>query len=152
MSTYTQIYYHIVFSTKERAPVLVKKDREGLFRYVWGIVQRRNSRLYRINGTLDHMHMLTGLHPSVCLADFVKEIKGGSSYWIKKNKLFKGFSNWQAGYGAFTHSIEDRDRLIEYIKHQEDHHKKVSFADELRALLIEAGVEFDEERLIKAGS
>lgn len=93
MSTYTQIYYHIVFSTKDRAPVLVKGGRESLFRYAWGIIHKRNCRLYRINGTLDHLHILTSLHPTVSLAGFVKEVKAGSSYWIKTNKVFPEFSN-----------------------------------------------------------
>ena len=148
MSTYTQIYYHIVFSTRGRAPVLLQSGRESLFRYVWGIIQKRRSRLYRINGTSDHLHILAALHPTVALADFVKEIKTGPSYWIKSNRVFPEFSNWQDGYGAFTHSRRDKDRLIEYIKRQEEHHRKLSFADELRALLVEAGVKFDEKRLL----
>ena len=123
MSTYTQIYYHIVFSTKERAPVLIPSCRTSLFRCAWGIIRRRDSRLYRINGTLDHLHILTNLHPSVSLANLVKEIKGGLSHWIKSNQLCPGFSNRQNGYGAFTHSGLDKERLIEYIRNQEDHHR-----------------------------
>ncbi len=152
MSTYTQIYYHIVFSTKDRAPVLAENGRESLFKYIWGIIEKRKSRLYRLNGTMDHLHILTSLHPTVTLADFVKDVKMGSSYWIRRNNLFLGFSNWQDGYGAFTHSTEDKDRLSQYIKRQEEHHKRVSFADELKALLTEAGVEFDETRLIQGRS
>lgn len=152
MSTYTQVYYHIVFSTKERVPVLAQDCRESLFRYAWGIIQKRRSHLYRINGTSDHIHILTGLHPSVSLANLVKDVKGGLSYWIKSNNVCPGFSNWQNGYGAFTHSGSDKDRLIEYIKRQEEHHRRVSFVDELRSLLIEAGVEFDEAHLIRGSS
>jgi REP-associated tyrosine transposase len=144
MSRYTQIYYHIVFCTKERAPVLVQTGREDLFRYIWGIIRETSSRLYRINGTLDHVHILTSLHPTVSLSDFVKQVKGKSSHWIKENNIFPDFSNWQDGYGAFTHSSQDKDRLIEYIKSQEEHHRNVSFRDELRDLIIEADVEFDE--------
>jgi putative transposase len=81
------------------------------------------------------------------LADFVKEIKIKSTVWIKVNAVFPGFTHWQAGYGAFTHNSNDRGLLTEYIKAQEEHHKTVSFQDELRALLIEAGVEFDERFL-----
>jgi putative transposase len=151
MSTYLQIYYHIVFSTKNRAPVLDKCGRDRLFHYAWGVVKNRNSRLYRINGTEDHLHLLTSLHPTVALADFVKELKGGASYWIKKNKVFPQFVNWQDGYAAFTHSVREKGRLIEYIKGQEVHHRAVSFADELRALLVESGVDFDEARLAQKG-
>ena len=116
-----------------------------MFRYIWGMIHARDSRLYRVNSTLDHVHILTDLHPVRSLADFVKEIKVSSSHWIKANGIFADFSGWQAGYGAFTHSKQDKERLIEYIKGQEQHHTTVSFTDELRSLLIEAGVEFDEE-------
>ncbi|MBM4329213.1 MAG: IS200/IS605 family transposase [Deltaproteobacteria bacterium] len=148
MSTYTQIYYHIVFSTKNRDPALTSDRRPDLFRYIWGIVKKRRSRLYRINGTLDHVHMLSSLHQSCSLADFVRDIKAGSSYWIKEDRVFPGFSNWQAGYGAFTHGMSDRDILIEYIKNQEAHHRTESFADELRRLLVEAGIELEERYLL----
>jgi len=147
MSTYTQIYYHIVFATKDRAPVLAQDARERLFRHIWGAIKKKKCRLYRINATSDHVHMLTSLHPSVPLADLMRDVKGGSSYWIRTNNVFPDFSNWQDGYAAFTHSAQDKERLVEYIKHQEEHHKEVSPGDELRALLIEAGVEFDEKYL-----
>ncbi|MFH0822534.1 MAG: IS200/IS605 family transposase [Pseudomonadota bacterium] len=141
MSTYTQIYYHIVFSTKNREPVLMSGARETLFRYIWSVVSRNNGRLYRINGTTDHLHVLTNLHPTVSLSVFVKEIKATSSYWIHKTNLFPEFSNWQPGYGAFTHSIRDLDRLVEYIKRQEEHHRVLSFAEEFDALLVESGLD-----------
>ncbi len=71
------------------------------------------------------------------------------SYWIKANHVFPGFTHWQPGYGAFTHCDRDKERLIAYIKNQPEHHRTVSFADELRALLAEAGVEFDERWFMK---
>jgi putative transposase len=91
MSTHTAISYHIVFSTKNRTPVLTRDRRDDLFRYVWGIIKNRHSHLYRINGVEDHLHILSGLHPTVSLADFVKEVKTGSALWIKDNSVFKGF-------------------------------------------------------------
>jgi len=148
VSTYTQICYHIVFSTKNREPVLAAGARPELFRYIWGIVNARRTHLYRINGTTDHVHILSNLHPSCALADFVKDIKVASSLWIKEQHVFPGFTNWQAGYGAFTHNRSDQDHLIEYIKAQEPHHKTVSFLDELRQLLVEAGIEFEERFLL----
>ena len=148
MSTYTQILYHIIFSNRGREPILVAAGREAMFRYIWGLIRSRESYLYRINGVVDHVHILTSLHPSWSLADFVKELKVGSSQWIKRNAVFAGFSGWQAGYAAFTHSKQDKERLLQYIKRQEQHHKKISFADELRTLLIEASVEFDDKCLL----
>jgi len=91
MSTHTAICYHIVFSTKDRAPVLKQERREDLFRYIWGIIKNRHSHLYRINSVEDHVHILSSLHPTVSLADFVKDIKTGSALWIKENSVLKGF-------------------------------------------------------------
>jgi len=147
VSTYTQIYYHIVFSTKDRVPALVAAHRERLFAYIWGILKNRGCHLYRINGTEDHLHLLTSLHPTVCLADLVKEIKTSTSKWIKETALFPAFTHWQDGYGAFTIGHADKERVIEYIKSQQAHHRKVSFQEELRECLIRAGVEFDERYL-----
>ncbi len=148
MSTHTQIYYHIVFSTKERVPVLKVDRREDLFRYIWGIAKNYESHLYRINGTEDHVHILTSLHPTVSLADLVKNIKASSSLWIKENSVFRSFSHWQDGYGAFTHSKGEVDALIEYIKGQAEHHRRTTFAEEYRKLLVEAGIEFDERYIL----
>jgi REP element-mobilizing transposase RayT len=148
MSTHTAIRYHIVFSTKDRTPALTHDRREDLFRYIWGIIRKRRGHLYRINGVEDHVHILTSLHPTVCLADFVKEIKTGSAHWIKEKAVFKRFSHWQEGYGAFTCSHREIAGLIEYIKSQEQHHRKVKFEEEYRKLLMEAGIEFDERYLL----
>jgi putative transposase len=144
MSTYAQIYYHIVFSTKNRARTLSSDRPEDLFRYIAGIVENHQSHLYRIGGVEDHVHILTNLHPTASLADLVKDIKVASARWIDEQGVFSNFTHWQDGYAAFTHSHGERDRLIEYIKGQAEHHKRVSFHDELRKLLAEAGVEFDE--------
>ena len=145
--SFTQIYYHIVFSTKDREPVIEADHREELFRYIWGIIRNKNSHLYRINAVEDHLHILSSLHPSVALADFIKDIKVASNGWIREKELFPRFNGWQDRYGAFTASHADKDRLIEYIKNQQEHHRKESFLDEFRRLLTEAGIEFDEKFL-----
>jgi REP element-mobilizing transposase RayT len=144
MSTYTQICYHIVFSTKGRQPTLTAARRSDLFRYMWGILKNRECHLYRINGAEDHVHVLTSLHPTVSLADLVKDIKTGSALWIKSESVFATFSNWQDGYGAFTQSQGEIAGLIEYIKGQEEHHCQTTFAEEYRKLLEDHGIEFDE--------
>lgn len=147
MATYTQIYYHIVFTTKNREPALIADNRESLFRYIWGILKNNDCHLYRINGVEDHLHILTGLHPTVCLSDLVKSIKISAAKWIKENRFFPNFQQWQDGYGAFTISHSDRDSVVEYIKNQEAHHRRVSFQDEFRDMLKRFGVEFDEKYL-----
>jgi REP element-mobilizing transposase RayT len=97
MSTYTQILYQIVFSTKHRKPTLVKEKRAELFNYIWGILKNKKCHLYRINGVEDHLHILTSIHPSVAPAALVKDIKLASSSYIKEKALFPGFSGWQDG-------------------------------------------------------
>lgn len=97
MSTYTQILYQIVFSTKQREQVLEKERRPELFKYIWGILNNNNCHLYRINGVEDHLHIVTHLHPSVALADLVKSIKIASSGFIKENKIFEEFNNKDMG-------------------------------------------------------
>lgn len=148
MSTYTQILYQIVFSTKEREPTLDKENRAVLFKYIWGILNNNHCHLYRLNGVEDHLHIITHLHPSVALAELVKDIKLASSGYIKSNKLFKNFMGWQNGYGAFTYSIKEKERLIDYVKNQEEHHKIISFRDEYISLLSEHQIEFDEKYLL----
>ncbi len=148
MSTYTQILYQIVFSTKEREPVLLKDKRPDLFRYIWGILKNNDCHLYRMNGVEDHIHIVTHLHPSVALADLIKDIKIASSKWVKEKCVFKNFTSWQEGYAAFTYTIKDKNRLIDYVKDQEEHHKKITFRDEFIELLHEHEIEFDEKYLL----
>jgi REP element-mobilizing transposase RayT len=146
-STYTQIYYHLVFSTKVRERVLHKGRRDDLYRYFWGILKNHRSHVYRIGGVEDHVHILTSLHPTVALADLIKTLKVASHEWIQAGRVFPEFSHWQDGYSAFTQSQQDKSRLIDYIKSQEEHHRKETFGEELRRLLREAGVDFEEKYL-----
>jgi REP element-mobilizing transposase RayT len=99
MPTYTDITYHIVFGTKNRVPSLDKARRDDLYRFIWGVLKERDCHLYRIGGVEDHVHLLTSLHPSVPLADLVKEIKTASSAWIRGHQVFPLFDYWQEGYG-----------------------------------------------------
>ena len=147
MSTFRQIYYQIVFSTKHRKPVLNIEYEDQLYKYIWGIVKNKNCTLYRINGMPDHIHLFTDLHPSVSLSSFVKDIKVSSNLWIKQSGLFPDFEEWQTGYGAFTYSEREKDMIISYIKNQKEHHKNESFEDEYKNLLKSHRVEFDEKYL-----
>ena len=127
MSTYLQIHYHIVFGTKYRVPCLVKEKRHPLFQYIHGVLKKNRCHLYRINGVEDHLHMLTHLQQSVALSSLIKDIKLASHAFIKQEKLFLDFAGWQEGYGAFTHHNREKGRLIEYIRNQETHHRRVSW-------------------------
>ena len=147
MSTFTQILYQIVFSTKNRQRTLTVDERPKLYAYIWGILEKKNCHPYRINGIEDHVHIATHIHPSNALASLVKDIKLASSSFIYDGSLFKHFAGWQDGYAAFTYSYKEKDRLIEYIKNQEKHHEKLSYRDELICLLKEHGIEFEEKYL-----
>ena len=92
--------------------------------------------------------MLTHLHPSVALSSLIKDIKLASHAFIKQEKLFQDFAGWQEGYGAFTHHNREKGRLIEYIRNQEAHHQRVSWEEEMKALLEEHEVVFDEKYLL----
>ena len=148
MSSYRQIYYHIVFGTKYRQSTIAEAYCEELYKYISGVIENKKSKLCRINGVEDHIHILSDLHPSVSLADFVKDIKVSTSIWMKESCKFPAFTGWQEGYGAFTCSVRSRDRIINYIKNQKEHHKKKSFIDEYKALLTEHEIEFDERYLL----
>ena len=94
------------------------------------------------------VHILTGLNTTLAIAKYVQEIKAGSSHWLKGQADFPRFESWQDGYGAFTVSYRDKDRVIEYIKGQVDHYRQESFLDEYRRLLTEDGIAFDERYLV----
>jgi len=149
MSTYTQILYQIVFSTKYRKKCLLKPSRDMVFAYMAGILKNKKCHPYIINGVEDHVHILTHIHPTVSLAQLVKELKISSHSFIDDHGLFPGFSNWQNGYAAFTYSEGSLPNLIRYIENQEAHHHKASYETELRGLLEEHGVEYDERYIFE---
>ena len=145
MSSYRQLLYHIVFRTQDSQPTLRRDNTDNLYAYITGIIKNKNSHLYRINGVENHLHILTDIHPSVSLADFVREIKVSTSIWMKESDLFPSFKGWAEGYGAFTCSYNDMGKLIEYVKDQQEHHSKKTFGEEYRRLLLESGIRIDEK-------
>ena len=144
---YTQILYQIVYSTKNRKPVLTEEKQGELFKYLWGILKNKKCHVYIINGVENHIHIVTHLHPTVALSSLIKDMKIASSTWIKKENILPSFNGWQDGYGAFTYSMKDKDRLIEYVKNQKEHHKRISFKEEFIELLKEHEIEFEEKYL-----
>ncbi len=144
MNSYRQILYHIVFCTYKRENTIPEKYQEDLYKYIWGVIKNRNGVLYRINGMENHIHILSDLHPTIALSDFIKEIKTASNKWMKENGNFPCFSSWAEGYCALTYSIRNKDMIVNYIRNQKEHHQTVSFEDEYRKLLRENGIEWDE--------
>ncbi len=145
MSSYRQILYHLIFRTKNSQDTLVPEHSRELYAYLMGVIKNKNCFLYRINGIENHIHILSDLHPSIALADFMCDIKASSSLWLKQSGKFPNFEGWADGYAALTYSWRDKAMIVNYIKNQQEHHKKESFKDELRRLLNEHGIEIDEK-------
>jgi REP element-mobilizing transposase RayT len=145
MSSYRQILYHLIFRTKDSRKALVQEHSRELYAYLMGIIQNKNCFLYRINGMEDHLHILCDLYPTIALADYMRDIKTSSSIWLRQSGKFPEFNGWADGYAALTYSWKDKDMIVNYINNQQEHHKKESFKDELRKLLMEHGIEVDEK-------
>lgn len=138
------ILVHLVFSTKERAPLLEDAWRDPLHGYIGGIVRRCGSELLAANSVADHIHLFFSLPRTITVADLVKEIKTGSTKWIQEQDTRLAEFHWQAGYGIFSVSPGHKDAVIRYIAGQQEHHRTVSFRDEYRRLLEKYGIQYDE--------
>jgi putative transposase len=138
----------IVFSTKNRSPFLSDKNvREEMHAYLGGTCNDLDCPVMTVGGVADHVHILCALSRNLSIAKVVGDIKRGSSKWIKtKGRMLTKFA-WQNGYGVFSVGKSEVDRVRQYIKGQEDHHKKKTFQDEYRAFLNEYEVNFDERYL-----
>jgi REP element-mobilizing transposase RayT len=145
MSSYRQILYHLVFRTKDNRKSPVPAHSRELYAYMMGIIRNKNCFLYQINGMEDHLHILSDLHPTMALADYMRDIKTASSVWLKQSGKFSEFKGWADGYAALTYGWKDKEMIVNYIKNQQHHHKKESFEDELKRLLLEQGIEVNEK-------
>jgi REP element-mobilizing transposase RayT len=135
---------HLVYSTKQRQPWIPKAHREGLFAYQAGIYQQWRSPALVIGGVDDHVHALFALSRNYALKKIVEEVKKGSSKWMKSEGPRSPDFHWQAGYAAFSVSQSSVEEVKRYIENQEEHHRRMTFQDELRALLQRHEIEFDE--------
>ncbi|GAB6013406.1 IS200/IS605 family transposase [Viscerimonas tarda] len=145
MAGYRQILYHIVFRTKHSQQSITPEHSRVLYAYIMGIIKNKNCTLFRINGMPDHIHILSDLHPSVALADYIKDIKVSSSKWMKESGYFPDFSGWGVKYCALTYSYKEKDIIINYIKNQQEHHKVEVFSNEINRLFKENGIDEDEK-------
>ncbi len=145
-STHLSLHYHVVFSTKDRAPIITAAWRERLHAYLGGVVRNVEGVPEIIGGVADHVHLLLGLRATACLADVMRDVKAVSSRWVHEEIGERTFA-WQEGYGAFTVSASQRETVREYIARQEEHHRKRTFQEEYIELLKRSGVEYDERYL-----
>jgi putative transposase len=145
--TFTQMYVQLVFAVSNRDAVLIKEIRPRIFQYMSGIMTNLKHKSLIINGTLNHVHVLFGLHPSVSVSDTVYNLKRCSSLFINKERLCLGRFSWQEGYGGFSYGRTQLDTIYNYIANQELHHKEKSFQQEYVDYLNENEMVFDQEFL-----
>jgi REP element-mobilizing transposase RayT len=143
-----KILVHTVFSTKDRAPFLCDRElREQLHQYVGGILSKLDCQPIIVGGVDDHVHFLCSLSRTREPSAMVKEVKRGSSLWLKgRGPQLREFA-WQSGYGIFSIGVSQIESVRSYIAQQEEHHKRVSFQDEFRLFLQKYEIPFDERHV-----
>ena len=146
MGTYIQILYQVVFGAKNKQSFMNEKNKDFLFNYMAAISRNLKTIPYIIGGHENHVHIIIALHPTISLSNYVKQLKTASNHMMKESQsreLFKSFHNWQAGYGGFTYAYSSKDNLMRYVKRQAEHHRKITFQEELIGLFEEFGIEYD---------
>ena len=146
-STYANLLYHIVFSTKGRKPLIADDLREELYRYIGGIIRAEGGIQLEIGGISDHVHILSKLKPADSVSQMLNRIKANSSKWVNENGKLGVRFTWQEGYAAFSVSESRVPDVVQYIRNQEEHHRKHSFQEELVALLKRHRIEYDPRYL-----
>tara|TARA_R110002020_G_scaffold419404_2_gene628626 strand:+ start:299 stop:817 length:519 start_codon:yes stop_codon:yes gene_type:complete len=145
--TFSQIYLQYVFAVKGRGNLLVTPWREEVFKYISGIIEGKKQKSIIVNGVSDHVHVLVGFRPSMSISDLIRDVKNNSSNFINKKNFVRGHFDWQDGYGVFSYSHSQIDKVYQYILNQEEHHKKVSFKDEYFSFLKKFEIEHEEKYL-----
>ena len=145
--TFTHLLTHIIFSTKNRRPLLDANLKARLFPYLGGIIRAHDGKALIINGPADHVHILASLAAKHSLSDLMRELKADSSGWVHKEFSNQKMFAWQIGYGAFSVSHSNMAEVEKYIANQEEHHRKVSFQEEFMAFLNRHEIECDERFL-----
>ncbi len=148
-NTYTQIHIQAVFSVQNWDCVIKRQWRDELYKYLTGIIQNNGHKVLAINGMPDHIHAFFGMKPNQSLSDLLQDIKGDSSKWINQRGFIKSHFSWQEGYGAFSYSKSHVDNVINYIKNQENHHKKQNFIEEYRDFLKKFEIDFNDSYIFK---
>ena len=148
MSTYTQFLYQFVFGSKDHLPFISSDNKNILFGYISGVLKKKSCHSYIVGGASNHIHIVTHLHPTVCPAYLIKDLKEASYALIMRERcIFKNFPGWQVGYSGFTYHISSKNSMINYVLNQAEHHKTISYKDELINLLKDNNIEFKEEYL-----
>ena len=145
--SFVSSYFHCVFSTKERHSLIPPSLRERLRPFLGGIARQNEMKAIEIGGMPDHVHILLSLPSTLAVAKGLQLIKGGSSKWVHDTFPEHRRFRWQIKYGAFSVSVSQLDKIIQYIKNQEEHHRKKTFQEEFLALLKKHRITYDERYL-----
>lgn len=132
----SKIWIHVIFSTKDRGPLIKESFASELHKHIFNnLVNENNCYVKIINGFQDHLHILFLLNPNHSMKDVVHNIKGESSHWVNQNNFLKNKFAWQIGYGAFSVSESNVEKVVKYIRNQKVHHRTKSYAEEYETFL-----------------
>jgi putative transposase len=145
--SFTNLLYHIIFSTKERQPIITSGYQPRLYDYIGGIIRGTGGISLGIGGTEDHVHVFAKLCPDRALSDVLRDLKANATGWM--HDIFPSLRDfsWQRGYGAFTVSQSNVNEVQNYISRQEEHHKRFSFKEEFIQFLKANQIEYDDRYL-----
>jgi REP element-mobilizing transposase RayT len=146
-SSYCNLLYHIVFSTKDREPWMIPSIRPRIHEYLGGAIRGEGEIALIVNGTADHVHLLAELRQDKAVSKLIGEVKANSSGWISRTFKEAARFAWQEGYGAFTVSESQVPKVRCYIERQEEHHRSISFLEEFKVILRAHGLPFAERYL-----
>ena len=141
---FTNSLMHIVFSTKRRQPCIDESWRSQLHQYLGGTVRGMESVALEVGGVADHVHLLVSLHPKYSLSDFLRGLKSSTSKWVNESGFIHSRFEWQRGYGAFSVSQSQMEKVRQYIQNQESHHHRMTFEEEFAVFLKAHGIPYDE--------
>ncbi len=141
--SHTRIWVHIIWATKNRERILFKEPGKQLYDFLMNKSKTLNIEFEQLNIQPEHVHALIDLPTNILLCDFMQSIKGSSSHWINENKILKAKFSWQRGYGAYSVSASQLQKVKNYIKNQTEYHKRKTFIEEYNEWKEEYGI-FDD--------
>ena len=148
-NTYSQIYIHIIFAVKGRECFIKEAFREELQKYITGIINNKNQKVFAIYCMPDHTHLFVSLKPDFKISDLVRDIKSNSSAFLKQKRFVNPRFSWQEGYGVFSYSKSQAQNVVNYVLNQPLHHKKEEFKQEYLKFLEKFGIEYDVRYLFE---
>ncbi|MBF0107428.1 MAG: IS200/IS605 family transposase [Deltaproteobacteria bacterium] len=146
-STLTNLQTHIVFSTKNREPMISDSIQHRVYEYMSGVIRGEKCVLLGIGGMSDHVHLLIKIKADLSVSELMKRVKGNTSHWNNENRITPRRFSWQDGFGAFSVSQSQKDAVFSYIANQQEHHRKKTFQEEFIDFLKKQKIEYNEKYL-----